>query len=687
MKNKVTIIFVFVFSLFFTANVLAETIEYNYNWQNDTSITNSQIIRERSVLFQIQTEKEAQCKYSQTKNKSFEAMEGAFDFVLGNLHKEQLTSLTDSVYKYYVKCQTLDRNQTGGELEAVFGVSLPVSAAIILTEGEIIKSGKIELKIVTSKPLSEKPSLSYSFDGVGYDPIPIAGSENNWNGYFIIPNNAGEKIGSFKFQGKDLEGIIGTEITGGAIFFVDTVKPQTIFDIKAMGLEGRVELKWDLDEEITQFKIYKSESPNVGFSNLFKTVETKSFIDADVQRGKTYYYRVSGVDEAKNEGDLSIEIYATALLENTSVASSGLDLRYHGLVDSLMVEIDSVAELADEIKNNFKTKEESSKEIYEDMKLETDIESAKSELSALRREIEIYKSQELTKEELDKKINSGRLKLSIIKRKIPESTIVTAKFETKKSFSEADIRDLILNINPTAIELNLEKQIQKSLEAASSSSFNIAVKSYNVEILFLDGTRKEYTLIKEGLEGNLEKNENLSIVEVIPKEIAESVQELDIKNINYEVLKDDPIVRFDSETKEIIYVLDKKIDLALVKEIKTILLYSYNPVEKNSEGITGYLVFSKLGEFKAYYSLIAGLLILVFLSAYLFLIRKNKIPSNIYGIEEKISLAHNLIAQGKKEKSKEIYSYLSAEYKNLPKKEKREVYLSLANLHNMIKWG
>lgn len=674
-----------IFVLFFTVRAMAATAEYNYNnWQNDTSIIKSEIIREHSALFQIQTDKEANCKYSRTKSTLFENMEGTFEFVLGNTHKKQLTSLTDSVYKYYVRCKSNDGN-TGGELEAVFGVSLPVSASIILDK-TILKAGKIELNIVTSKSLSEKPSLSYSLDGISYDPVQIIGAEKDWSGYFIIPNNAGEKIGSFKFQGKDLEGFIGTEITSGNIFFIDTTKPETIVNIKATGLEGRIELKWDLEEEITQFKIYKSEFPNVGFSNFFKKVEAKSFVDTDVQKGKTYYYRVSAIDPAENEGDLSIEVYATALLANISSESSGLDLRYHGLLDSMIVEIESVIKLADEIKNDFVI-EESAREIYEDMKLEREIESAKSELVALKRETESYRAQALSKEELDKKLNSGKLKLTTIKRKIPESTILTSELETKKSFSEEDIRSLILSLNPTVTESNLKKQIEKSLEAALSSSFNIATKSYNAEIVFLDGTRKEYTIIKESIEGSLEKNENFSIIELVPKEIAESAQELDIKNINYKVLKDDPVLEFESGEKEIIYAIDKKIDLNFVKNIKTILMYNYIPAEENSSGITGYVVFSSLGKFKTYYSLIAGLVILAALSVYLFFLKKDNLPARANEIQQRIMLAQDFLAKGKKEKSKEIYSYLSADYKALPKKEKKGIYPQLIHLHNMIKWS
>ena len=673
---------------FLPANALATSIatyDFDIYSENDTTINLDQIISSSSVLLQISTNAPATCKYSTAQGLSYSAMSGTFDLSFETLHKKTLTDLSDGIYKHYIKCKDSSDNESK-ELEASFAVSVPVSAQIVLTEGSPITEGRAELKLITSKIVSQTPSLSYSFDGISYDPIPLFGSGTLWTGYIVIPNSLKEDVGSFKFQGKDLEGVIGTEITNGGIFIVDTVKPEIITDIKAEGYEGRIELTWHFDDEdeIDSFKIYKSTNPGLDHADFYKSVSSSSFSDTAVDKGKTYYYKVSAVDDAGNEGDLSPEKYATALLENTTISSSGLEIRFLGTVDSFISEIDLVSETLEDNREILENKDNKEKDLYESLKLEREIEGAKSELKSLRREVENFKSQSLTKNELDKKINSGKLKLSTIKKKIPENIIIISEKTRQGIIEKSDLELLILEIDPGLLEKTVEKKLEKSLESISENDFKVSREGYNLEIVYLDGTTKEVALIKEKIESPLEENENISIIESIPKEIANSLADINIKNVNYQEVKEDSVVSFSSDTKEIIYSIENHIDLSSLDKIKTVLLHEITE-EERAPIFTGYFAFTDLNLSRSYSGIVFGSILVLSLFSYLFIIRrKTSITEKILPIKEKIAKVEREIIAGEIELAKDIYRSLSQEYKNFGKKEKKAIYKDIEFIHKKL---
>lgn len=652
---------------------------------NDTTITSSEVIYSSSVSFQVNTNKPTNCKYSEIKGIPYAAMPEVFDFNFETLHKKTMTELSDGVHKYYVKCRD-DLGNESKELEAIFAVSSPVSAQIVLPDNSPLRAGRIEIKLITSKIVSQTPSLSYSFDGISYNPLPISGSGTSWTGYLIIPNSIEEEVGSFKFQGRDIEGVQGTEITSGGIFLVDTLKPKTISDIKATGYEGKIDLTWHLDntEEINKFNIYRSTTPNLDYSDYYETSEGDSFSDTNVEKGKTYYYRVSAVDEAGNEGDLSLEVYATVLLENTIISPSGLEARFLGIVDNFLSEIDSLDESAKNAKENLEEKSGKEKEIYSDLKLGREIDGAVLELSSLRKEIENYKSQSLTKEELDKKLNSGKLKLNTIKRKIPETIIINSEKTESGEIEENDILQAIMQLNPEITQRDIDKMLENSFKSIEENNFKIKRLGYNLEISYLDGTRKELSFIKEELESELEKNENISILEIIPKSIVDSVSNVYIKNVNYDVLKEDSIISFDTDTKEIIYSIEEKVDLNSLKEIKTILMHK--AVEKEKPTIfTGYLALSNFSTPGNSIVIFIGIILATSMLSYFVIIRKKRgIIEKISPAREQILEAEERIKDGRIEMAKEMYDALSKEYKKMGKGEKKEIYNELENLHKKL---
>ncbi len=674
------------------------SFDFDTTQENDTTQIFSGVVTSPSVILQIVTDKSATCRYSSVKGNSFSAKEGSFDFEFDTIHKKTLTDLTEGVYHYYIQCKDSNGNESA-ELEAVFQVNLPVTAKIVLSENSPLKAGKYEITLVTSEIVSQTPSLSYSLDGVSYKPIPLTGAGDTWKGYLLISESDGNKIGSFRFQAKDLDGYTGTEITEGGIFVIDTTEPDVITDLKAESYAGRIDLKWhfDTEEEIEKFNIYRAISAGVSYSDFYKSVKGKSsFSDTMVEKGKTYYYRISAVDEAGNEGSLSPEIYATALLENITPSDSGLEPRFIGIVDNFLSEIDSVAEDVALIKTSFAQKEEKEKKIYQDLKLEREISNSETELKSLRKEVERFKQQSLTRTELDKKLTSARLKLNTIKRKIPETLIIVSEKSKKTSANEASdeekISAVVLGLNPEIEESALKKILKFSSETMMDSGFETKTNIHNLEIVYMDGTRKKLSLVKETISLNKQiDSQNFSILEVIPKEIAESSLDIDVKNINYNVLKEDPILAFDVSTKEIVYTLDRHIDLNKIDSIQTFIKYNYKPELNNKKGITGYFAFIDITENRSSIGIGVGILIAIALAVYFIVLRKNRdIEDKIKPLRDKIAKAEEILKSVKEtdidkiNKAKEIYKILSEEYKKLGNKEKRKIYPELEKIYKKI---
>ena len=413
-------------------------------------------------------------------------------------------------------------------------------------------------------------------------------------------------------------------------------------------------------------------------------VAGKSYIDTNVERGKTYYYKISGIDEAGNEGDLSIEVYATALLDSTSVIPSGLDLRFYGIIDSLKNEIDMTIEESNSIKEKFKQRPEIERTIYVDFKLERDIDSAINELDALIKEIDNYKTQNLDKNEIDKKLNNAKLKFNTIKKKIPENLFLIDEKAIEKTFNDEDLTKLILSLDPLVEISFLTKKIKKINEIAKNDEFKVKIEGKNLEISYLDGTRKKYALIKEKISGKLENNENNSIIEIIPSSIEEKISNIDIKNVNYEILNEEGIVSFDHNTKEISYSFEKNIDLNNLEDIKT-LPYIDLQDQKSNSALTGYLSFVTTKD-NSFFGIVIGLIFASFLLIYLFLDRKKrKIEENLFLMRKKIHNTREKIIEGMKNDAIKSYSLISQEYKSLGNREKRAIYGEIEELYRKIK--
>jgi hypothetical protein len=684
-ENKTIILFaaIFLVILLITPVKAASALYFylNISNPNDTSITATSDITSSSAVLILNTDVDSNCKYSEEKGLAYSAMPHDFDTNYGTTHKATLTDLIDGPFRKYIKCQSYSGN-ISKELEAIFSVSLPVSAQITFDDGSNLKDGKARFTLTTSKIVGDTPSLSYTTDGIGYKPMPLIGSEKSWEGYIIISVLDENKVCSFKFQARDLEGNLGTEITSGAIFTIDTIPPNALLDIKAESASKGINLTWKSDEDSLTFNIYKSKSPGASYSEFYKRVSGNSYIDKDVSSGNTYYYRISGLDAAGNEGALSREVYAAPSFGSQST-SNGLDLRYVGLVENFLTSIDETSLSINEITSNFNVKEGVEKEIFDYLKLDNAINSAKNSLSSLKSEVSAYKSQTLTREELDKKLNSAQVRLNIIKATMPENLVISNQLKLNNKPSDNDISSSILSIKPGLDYNQLGDITTKAAEYLNKNELQVNGNAYNIAVNYADGTQKTFTLIKKDIAFTSQNSANTTLIEVIPKDIAQSSNDLNVYNKEYDVLKDDPILSFSPNTKQIIYFVKGALELNSIGETKTFVMVE-STVSSSLAPLTGYFTFISEGNASSL-GITMGIILIAILLVYLFVIKNKSNDSERFAqLKERLIKLKGNIEEGNTKRAFENYNIISEQYKMLAKSEKSKIYSDLRILHERV---
>lgn len=651
------LIILFVF-MPFIESLSPVTISTTYEFSNNSFIDGT-IYKTDSVVLRIKTSAESTCFYG-TSSYPYIPFEGEY----GLTHDAYLKNLEEGFHKYYIRCGTI----SNPVMEIGFATSVPIYSTIQLSEEPPLKEGKYKIKLITSKTSLGIPTLEYTFNEIVYSTISLKGSGENWEGNLIIPDSVGETVCSFRFKGKELSGEEGNKIIGESSFIVDTSKPSTIEIINAEGYEGQIKLNWFSEEKINEFNIYRSENPQVDYTDFYKTSDKYSFYDNNVEKGKNYYYKIAGVDEAGNIGDLSREVYATALLSNYS-KKSGLNPKLVGKVDNLISEINLITKNIEDISSLNSLKEEKEKTIFESLKLNKDLEDSISELNSLKRDVESYKLQDLSEEELNNKLASAALKINIIKKKVPEDLTITNEKQINRELNEENIQKIFFEYSSNP-EYDYKKEISETLNIIKNGNIKISSNIYGLEILYLDGTKKRITLVKEIIESDTENIDNLYIVTVIPKEIAEKSSELKILNLEYDIIKDDPVISFKADVKQVVYYFNKEMNLESLEDIYISPIKILNEGEETSK-ITGRSIIN-IGSNGSWGIFVLSLFALI-LAIYFLRIKKESSIKPLLVIIEDIKKSKELLSQGKVEEAKKIYACAKEGYRLLSEKEKKMV--------------
>lgn len=578
------------------------------------------VITENSAIIKVKTDEKATCKYDTTNN-TYESLSNTFSNT-GNInHNQSISSLSEGVKTYYVRCKDADGHMMDESSKIEFTVDNVPTAEITLSDQTPVKAGTIEVILKTSEDLSDAPTLQYSYDGSSTrKEVPLTGSGKNWEGYIVITESDDNKIGSFYFSAKDSSGNTGTKITSGNIFVVDTTKPPAPISVKAQtNSDGSVTLRWYYDgEELDHYNLYRSTSSGINYVDFFEEVELEDnnsqyYKDTSTVDKVTYYYRISAVDKAGNEGSLSSEVYGTSVStirkvvedpleeekkEETDDIPKVLPPNLVPMVDTYTKKVDKLIIDVKELISNIEINVD--KSIIKDFKIKEKLESAATQLETLKKKIESYKDTYATESELEKKLKAAEAESKEIERNVPRNGEIIEKSDFVQSTSKEDISKAVFELFK---DVGLtEEETEKYVKAndKKKDDVNVAVSAKIVKITYLDGSVEEKTFINKLISySEPEVLKDIIVVETIPKTIAEDVNEINFGDSNFEILKSDPMVKFgflefDYEGESISYTLDKKIDIEEVKNSKTIMLISLNEIATASK-VTGFSVFSFTG--------------------------------------------------------------------------------------------
>lgn len=268
------------------------------------------------ITLNVETNKACTCKYSMS-NKNYTQME--YTLAQTNtektLHEGKTPTLSQGVSTIYILCNDEAGNYMTSARQIAVNINSKPTASITLNPEPPLREGTIKIELTISEPLISAPELKYYFDDdAGLRDIALIGSGTNWEGYLIIKDSESERVGSFTFRGYDLTNNEGTEITSGKLFLIDTQNPRSIQSITIENLDDEIKLEWEKpeSENVEKYKIYKkSGSGGVEEVDYLDSADEEEFYDDEVEYNIGYYYRVSIVDKAGNEGPMSKEVFTT----------------------------------------------------------------------------------------------------------------------------------------------------------------------------------------------------------------------------------------------------------------------------------------------------------------------------------------------------------------------------------------
>lgn len=204
-------------------------------------------------------------------------------------------------------------------------------------------------------------------------------------------------------------------------------------------------------------------------------------------------------------------------------------------------------------------------------------------------------------------------------RKRINEQIENYKKETVISAEVIDSRTIVEYITREEIRALLEEHseaIDIPLAAAdiindAQQRYTMKTKVYRAEIKEADGESKEVSVVMKTLSYGKDKEQEGArseyLIEVIPKKMARSADDLVILTQDYELLVDDPVLSFPAGPS-IIYYVEKDVSLSDLEEARTVLIPE---IKINDNGITGFSVFGSNTLSKAADSLGVSLAVLV----------------------------------------------------------------------------
>lgn len=590
-----------------------------------------------STEITIKTDKPATCKYS-LQQKPYESMEFTFSHPGSDktTHTGATPALAEGTHTIYITCQDEQGNHLTDYETIPITVSLAPTATIQLSPRPPLREGKVEVTLTTTENLIDTPDLNYYFDDdQSRRPITLIGSGKRYEGYLIIRAEDHDQIGAFEWKGIDLTNKEGTKITSGEIFIVDTKAPEQITSASIEIQDERILLDWTYEDEekddVVKYKVYRKEnSGGTSLVDFFEETEETKYYDTDVEYGKAYYYRISAVDEAGNEGELSNEVYTTFIPPITDPSEeTATPTKTEKLSPKLMTKL---SEKTKEIEKILLDITEAEKKIgmvegkdksdaVTSLNLLAQAKTQKSKVQTAKQELQAISELPLTEADFETRTKNILDAAKSAWTETPTSIIIEDSSTYSELIDDTKTKEAVLKIIETT-ELQLTDK-QKEAETKSNQKLQdlITIDATIIKSKITYPEKEESAMTIKKSITTTEPIENAKIVETIGKGIASKASDI-IFAEQPEIIEQDPIVMWRKDRfsgTEIIYSIKTDISLIEAKDTKSTLI-QLNEEEYKQNGITGLASAEAPGETSPLLiPVIVGVIIIALLTGYYFL--------------------------------------------------------------------
>jgi len=548
------------------------TFKVDTNPPQMISISPTGTITQSQTSIRIDTNELASCRWGRT-SQPYTQLPNVFQ-TTGSVIHEQPISLSEGINTYYLSCQ----DQTGNNNAPVtlnIELNTPPTAAIGLQHNGSYRSltyGTYEVSLSTSEAMNQAPGLSIIYCGRS-TYIPVEGSSQSWKGYLIIPDGAGECIGEFFFQGIDSKGTTGTEITSGKLAIVDTLLPPKIIYLKAANENNRIKLSWSYEgEETDHFNIYRSTAGKTDRADFKTSTTAEEYYDLDVTNKIGYFYVVTAVDKAGNEGPLSDEIFIMTEQENSSAPfkqDPDLLIRINNKINELEGKIRSTE---DEISRLGQEGDPDLAEFIGDRDLVGKMEKARDDLKQLVGEFKSYRETRMTLPDLNERIRLVDSKINEIESTIIIGVSLEDKKVNEQTYDDAVLKDAINEYLKNRALTDSQREIYYQSTEQLQEKIRITQEVTTYKMIFKNSQAKTITRLKEKIFFP-STQAGVLIQELLPKpaiKIADlnfKIQPLELNNIG-------AIWSLDKlSDSEITYETEALLDPISLASIKTVLLF------------------------------------------------------------------------------------------------------------------
>ncbi|MCP3686336.1 MAG: hypothetical protein GY861_27140 [bacterium] len=564
------------------------------------------VTSELTTLY-LETNENATCRFSDNSASNFSDMT-EFAVTGKTIHSKTIT-VSEGSQNYYIKCEDTIGHVTASVYHISFEVKLLPTAEVQMSDISPIKAGVIEVTLLTSKNMDEEPYLAYSLDSGSHRQVPLTGEDSLWTGYMIIRPEDDNQVGTFYFSGTDTDGNTGTIVTDGKLFLVDTSQPSIPINLEATSLKnGDIQMEWFFDgPDVEYYEIYRSTTPGVNYIDFYGTVNGTLFTDTSAEDMVTYYYKVAIMDTAGNRGQLSDEVYATS--ETGSSSSSKpvtnvddetpkvLPPALVPLVDISMKQADSLLiDLEEAEKNLQETSDTAKSELIAELGILEEIGRSKSTIESVKARLEALKDSYSTQGELETDIKNIELDSKKVRQATPIDVSIMEQAEFIQGLNDEIIEEAMAKfLEGTITEESDTKDYEKlNKKLQEKVKVEISVKLYTIE--YLDKVTQDNTLIKKNI--IYEDPESLSdifVMEMIPKTVVESAGDIELLTSGYEIVENDPVLKWGFfelgfEGKTIKYIIHATVPVEEVKKSKSVVLTAFNDYSMESSKVTGFSV-------------------------------------------------------------------------------------------------